>query len=260
MVALVKVVAVSATLNAGGNGGNFAPALLVGACVGYSIAFLAEMLNLGHLPLANFCLVGMAGILTGIFHSPLTAIFLIAEITGGYDLIIPLMIVSAISTAVSKYFNPRSLDEEKLHNTIALRSHGKDLRILSGLSLANFVETDFVKLQLRTTLGDLTKAIARSRRNVFPVLDHEGRLVGIINLEDIRDVMFDTSRYEKTLVDQLMRKPAVTADASDDMDTVMEKFDKSDAWNIPVLSEGRFNGFVSKSGVFSSYRQSLKNS
>ncbi|GHN02584.1 transporter [Cytophagales bacterium WSM2-2] len=259
LVALIKVFAVSFTLNAGGNGGNFAPALLVGACLGFAFSFLLNASGLTHLPTSNFCLVAMAGILAGIFHSPLTGVFLIAEITGGYDLIIPLMIVAALSTAISKYMNPHSLDEEKLKQNNVGISFDKDTHILSELSLSGIVEKDFVEVPLHARLRTLINAIADSRRNIFPVVDAVGKLEGIITLEDIREIMFNTSLYDTVLVNQLMQKPSVTVSLDDDMSVVMEKFDKTGAWNIPVVNDGKYIGFISKSSVFSNYRNRLRN-
>ncbi len=257
-VALVKVLAVSFTLNAGGNGGNFAPSLLVGACVGFAFAFTGNAFGITHLPVANFCLVAMAGVLTGIFHAPLTAIFLIAEITGGYGLIIPLMVVSALSTAVSKYLNPLSLDEAKLYQEAGTTYFGKDLHIVSGLTLESCIEKDFNSVQLGDSLKKLTEAIARSKRNVFPVLDKSGVLAGIISLEEIREIMFDVSRHDAIRVEQLMRPPVAVAEVGDDMHSVIEKFDRTGVWNIPVLDGGRYLGFVSKSRVLSNYRERLR--
>jgi CIC family chloride channel protein len=203
--------------------------------------------------------VAMAGLLTGIFHSPLTGIFLIAEITGGYELIIPLMIVSALSTAVSKYLNPYSLDEAKLKQSDHSVSFNKDAHVLSELSVHGFIEKDFKVVQLHSSLRTLVDAVAHSKRNIFPVTDDEGKLAGIIILENIREIMFNTSLYDSVSVDQLMQKPAITANVHDDMTTIMEKFDKSGAWSIPVLDEGKYIGFISKSTIFSNYRDRLKN-
>jgi CIC family chloride channel protein len=259
LVGLIKVFAVSFTLNAGGNGGNFAPALFVGANFGFSFAFLLNATGFTNLPTSNFCLVAMAGLLTGIFHSPLTAIFLIAEITGGYDLMIPLMIVAALSTAVSRYLNPQSLDEAKLKQSDRSVSFNKDAHVLSELSLAGFVEKDFVSVKLHSSLRTLVDAVAHSKRNIFPVIDDQDILVGIIILEDIREIMFNTSQYDTVSVNQLMQKPLVTANIHDDMSSIMEKFDKSGAWSIPVLNERKYVGFISKSRIFSNYRDRLKN-
>ncbi|MDZ4715829.1 MAG: chloride channel protein [Cytophagales bacterium] len=258
LIGFVKVFAVSFTLNAGGNGGNFAPSLFVGACLGFSFALLINLSGLTFLPPSHFCLVAMAGVLTGIFHSPLTAIFLIAEITGGYELIIPLMIVSALSTAMSRYMTD-SLDDAKLKEGAVSISIDKDAHVLSGLTLAGFIEKDFVSVRLHTDLRTLVEAVARSKRNIFPVLDLEDKLVGIITLEDIREIMFQTDLYDTTLVNQLMRKPVVTAELNEGMGSVMEKFDKTGVWNIPVLHEDKYVGFISKSRIFSNYRDRLKN-
>ncbi|MBI1767059.1 MAG: chloride channel protein [Bacteroidetes bacterium] len=258
LVGLIKVFAVSFTLNSGGNGGNFAPALLVGSCIGFSFAFLINTSGLTTLPTSNFCLVAMAGLLTGIFHSPLTGVFLIAEITGGYELIIPLMIVSALSTAVSRYLNPHSLDEEKLKQSHSAISFDKDAHILSELSLNGFTEKDFVTVPRNSNLRKLVDAIAHSKRNIFPVTNEQGALEGVIVLEDIREIMFNSSLYDSVTVEQLMQKPTVTIDVDDDMSVIMEKFDKSGAWNIPVVREGRYVGFISKSSVLSNYRDKLK--
>ncbi len=257
-IGLIKVFATSLTLNAGGNGGNFAPALLVGSCLGFSFAFLLNTTGLTHLPTSNFCLVAMAGVLTGIFHAPLTGVFLIAEITGGYDLIIPLMIVSALSTAVSRYLSPRSLDQEKLQHDNSVVSFTKDTHVLSELLLESFIEKDFVQVRYNSTLRTLVDAVAHSKRSIFPVTDDQGKLAGIILLDDIRELMFNTALYDSVLVNQLMQKPLVTVNVHDDMSIVMEKFDKSAAWNIPVLEDGKYIGFISKSSIFSNYRDKLK--
>jgi CIC family chloride channel protein len=258
MVGLAKVFAVSFTLNGGGNGGNFAPALLVGACLGFAFAQIGNTIGLTSLPIANFCLVAMAGVLTGIFHSPLTAIFLIAEITGGYELIIPLMVVSALSTALSKYMNRYSLDEAKLLQTEKILPSGKDAQVLAQLSLDGFIEKDFVTVKTGSPMRTLIEALSSSKRNIFPIIDEEENLKGIISLEDIREIMFNSDKYDTVKVDELMRSPVVTASVYEDMNQVMEKFDKSGVWNIPVLRDQQYLGFVSKSRVFSNYRDRLR--
>lgn len=257
-ISVLKVFAVSFTLNSGGNGGNFAPSLLVGACVGFSFSYLSDATGWVSLPTDHFCLVAMAGVLTGIFHSPLTAVFLIAEITGGYDLIIPLMIVSALSTAVSKYLQPKSLDEEKLVFNNQRMVLSKDSNVLAGLSLRRFVEKDFITIPVNSSLRVLVEAISRSKRNIFPVIDSGRTLAGIIMLEDIREIMFKTELYDTMTTAELMHKPTVLCSIDEDMNEVMEKFDKSGAWNMPVVDEGRYVGFISKSQVFSNYRDRLK--
>ncbi|HMV91381.1 MAG TPA: chloride channel protein [Cyclobacteriaceae bacterium] len=258
IVGLVKVVAVTCTLSAGGNGGNFAPALLVGACIGFAFSFLINVTGVGGLPTSNFSLVAMAGLLTGIFHAPLTAIFLIAEITGGYDLIIPLMIVSALSTAVSKYLNPKSLDQAKLEEDGGMAGISKDTHVLSELSAKSFIERDFVAVSSQHTLRELLNKVANSKRNIFPVLNENGTLAGVIYLENIREIMFNASLYDVTKVTDLMQPPVLTVDAEEPMSAIMEKFDKSGVWNIPVIQEGKYAGFISKSRIFSTYRERMK--
>jgi CIC family chloride channel protein len=259
LIGITKSFAVSLTLNSGGNGGNFAPALLVGACVGFSFAFLINTTSITTLPAANFCLVAMAGTLTGIFHAPLTGIFLIAEITGGYDLIIPLMIVAAISVSISRYLSPKSLDEEKLSQSDGTLTFSKEAHVLSEFSAKNFVEKDFAPVHIESNLRGLTDAVAHSKRNVFPVVNDRGSLHGVINLEDVREMMFDTSLYDSILVKQLMQKPVEVITVEDDMNIIMEKFDKSGVWNLPVLDEhGKYLGFISKSRILSNYRERLR--
>lgn len=259
VVSIAKPFAVSLTLNSGGNGGNFAPALLVGACIGFSFAFLMNLSTLASLPIANFCLVAMAGTLTGIFHAPLTGIFLIAEITGGYELIIPLMIVAAISVSISKYLNPKSLDDEKLKQSDSSVTFSKEAHILSGFSVKSCLEKDFASVSVESNLRGVTDVVAHSKRNVFPVVDDLGILKGVINLEDVREMMFDTTLYDSVLVKQLMQQPSVVIFIDDDMNVIMDKFDKSGAWNIPVVgSGGKYLGFVSRSGILSNYREKLK--
>ena len=168
------------------------------------------------------------------------------------------MIVSALSTAMSRYMTD-SLDDAKLKEGAVSISIDKDAHVLSGLTLAGFIEKDFVSVRLHTDLRTLVEAVARSKRNIFPVLDLEDKLVGIITLEDIREIMFQTDLYDTTLVNQLMRKPVVTAELNEGMGSVMEKFDKTGVWNIPVLHEDKYVGFISKSRIFSNYRDRLKN-
>ncbi|GIV36277.1 MAG: transporter [Cyclobacteriaceae bacterium] len=256
-LALIKVFAVSFTIEAGGYGGNFAPSLFTGACLGYAFAALLSRTGLVMLPPANFCLVAMAGMLTGIFRSPLTAIFLIAEITGGYELMIPLMIVAAVSTAVARYLKPYSLDQEKLREHAKGMSFSKESVVLSGLSWQSLLERDFIPVPPEASLRKLVEIIAASRRNVFPVVDTDGKLRGIIYLDDIREVMFDTSLYDELTVEQLMQKPVVVAGVHENMQDIFEKFDKTGVWNMPVTDDGKYVGFLSKAGIFTTYRNRL---
>lgn len=258
VLALVKVFAVGLTLGSGGNGGNFAPSLFVGACLGFAFSSLLVMAGFDRVTVANFTLVGMAGMLTGVFHSPLTGIFLIAEATGGYELMIPLMIVAALSSAASKFLKQHSLDETVLKRNVGSFSFDKDTQLLSRLSMKDCIERDFATVQTNSTMRVLIDIIAHSKRNIFPVVDENQQLLGMIALEDIREKMFDTSLYDQVSVNQLMRPPQVVATIDEEMSSVMEKFDKSALWNIPVLDSGKYVGFISKSTIFSSYRKRLK--
>ncbi len=260
MAALLKVFATVITLSSGGNGGNFAPSLFVGGFLGFGFSHSINEIGLAQVPVANFCLVGMAGVLSGIFHAPLTGIFLIAEITGGYELMIPLMIVSAISYMVAKFMEPHSLDAEKLLQKGLAHSEDRDESILTTLATQSVIEKDFKTVSVETNLQGLIKTVAQSRRNIFPVVDNEGILKGIILLDNIREIMFNRDLYEKTAVHELMQQPPAVLDVKENMNSVMNKFDKTDAWNLPVVDEGKYVGFVSKSSIFSEYRKKLMES
>jgi CIC family chloride channel protein len=253
----IKVFAVGATIGGGGNGGNFAPSLFVGAYLGFVFSKGIEWMGISTMPIANFTLVGMCGILTGIFHAPLTGIFLIAEITGGYELMIPLLIVSAISYSIVKYFEPYSMDTKKLAKKGHVFTHDKDRNILSSLKVRKIIETEFQKLLPTLTLGELVIIVSKSQRNIFPVVDKDGRLVGIILLDRIREIMFRQDQYNKVTVEQLMQPPAAIIQPDDDMYAVMKKFDETGAWNLPVIENEMYIGFVSKSSIFTKYRSQL---
>ena len=253
----IKVMAASITINSGGNGGNFAPSLFVGAYLGYFFSRLINLLGISSLPVSNFTIVAMAGILTGVFHAPLTGIFLIAEITGGYELMVPLMIVSAISYMVVKYYEPLSMDDKKLKKKGHIITHNKDKTILSSLKMGKMIETDFQKIQPGATLGELTDIVAHSNRNIFPVVDSENTLVGIIYLDNIREVMFKTQMYDLIFVKQLMRPAPVLISPNEHMHSVMKKFDTTGSWNLPVVEGGQYIGFISKSSLLTKYRSRL---
>jgi len=260
IVMLVKVIAASITINSGGNGGNFAPSLFVGAYLGFFFSRLINLLGLSKLPESNFTLVAMSGILSGIFHAPLTGIFLIAEITGGYDLMIPLMLVSAISFMIVKYFEPHSMDAKKLAKKGHLLTHDKDKSILSSLKANAIMETGFHEVRPDSKLRELVEVVAHSSRNIFPVVDEAHHLLGIITLDNIREIMFKTELYDKIIAKELMRVPPAIVSSGESMHAVMKKFDETGAWNLPVVDGDQYMGFISKSSVFSSYRQVLKKS
>lgn len=257
LVILLKPLATAITIGSGGNGGNFAPSLFVGAFVGFLFASVITDLGISKLPISNFTLVAMAGILSGIFHAPLTGIFLIAEITGGYELIIPLMIVSAISYAVSKSFMPLSIDMHKLSEKEKIVTTNTDSYLLSNINLAEFVESDFSEVPLESSLRGLVEFVALSKRNIFPVLDKDARLKGLISIDDIREVMFKQHLYDQVTVKELMRRPAYLITEKDDIRSAMKLFDESHLWNIPVVFNGVYKGFISKSTVLEKYREVL---
>lgn len=257
VVILLKPIATGITLGSGGNGGNFAPSLFMGAFTGFLFSSVISDLGIASLPVSNFTLVAMAGILSGIFHAPLTGIFLIAEITGGYELIIPLMIVSALSYAVSKYFMPLSIDMLKLSDKEKIVTTNTDSYLLSNINLAEFVETDFSEISVDVKLRNLVEFVALSKRNIFPVVDKNAMLRGLITIDDIRDIMFKQDLYDKITVKELMRRPAYLITEKDDIRSAMKLFDESHLWNIPVVYNSIYKGFISKSTILEKYREVL---
>ena len=254
----VKAIATGLTIGSGGNGGNFAPSLFVGAYLGFFFSKVLNTLNLTNLPVSNFTIVGMAGILSGLYHAPLTAIFLIAEITGGYTLMIPLMIVSSISFAIAKYFEPFSMDTKKLSLSGKIFTHDKDRNILTTLSTSNLIETNFQPISPNDTLGNLVEVFSKSKRNIFPVTDHNNKFLGIIVLDNIRDIIFKSEMYDKVKIKELMTNPPAIISSDQTMEAIMDEFDETGAWNLPVVDDGKYIGFISKSNIFSSYRKKLK--
>ena len=253
----VKIIAASFTFGAGGVGGVFAPSLFTGCTLGFVFARVLTDLGVAGIDTTNFALVGMAGLMAGVLHSPLTAIFMIAEITGGYELFLPLMIVSAISFAVARGLLPYSIYTKKLAQRGELMTHNKDQVVLALLTIESVVETDFRKVHPEMTLGELVRVVADSSRNLFPVLDEEQVLVGVITLDDIRQVMFDQSLYDTSYVNEYMNRPPALVEATDNMASVMKQFQATGAWNLPVVTDGKYVGFVSKSKLFSVYRRKL---
>ena len=257
-IVFVKPIATSFTLSAGGNGGNFAPSLFVGAYFGFAFArFFNKIFEL-HMPESNFTIVGMAGILSGVMYAPLTGIFLIAELTGGYDLIIPLMIVSTLSHFFVRTFEPYSLEVRSMIDKGEVFSRDRDRNILLLLKTSNLIETDIKTIQSKATLRQLTEIIKNSNRNIFAVTNQDGQLEGIITLDDVREVMFQTVYYDTLTVRRLMHEPPSVVRLNESMSEAMKKFDMTDAWNLPVVDENNiYIGFISKSSVFSKYRTQL---
>jgi CIC family chloride channel protein len=259
-----KIIATSLTLGAGGVGGIFAPTLFMGSIMGNCIAKILNALPIFSSPVSesNFTLVGMTGLMAGVLHAPLTAIFLIAEVTGGYELFIPLMITAAISFSITKNFVPHSVYAMELGRKGELITHNKDHAVLTLMNIKSVVEQNFVILFPDMTLGDIVQnAVVKSNRNMFPVVNRKtNSLEGIISLNDLRPVMFDKSLYSKVSARDLMESPEAIIDLNNDkMTEVMKKFQDTGAWNLPVISEGTYYGFISKSKLLTAYRRKLIN-
>ncbi len=257
LILFLKVVAMAVTTGSGGVGGIFAPSLFVGGVTGFVSGKLLNIFHFIDVPERNFALVGMAGVMAGVMHAPLTAIFLIAEITGGYQLFVPLIIVATISHLTMRYFEPHSIYTKRLAQKGQLITHHKDKAVLTLLQLGNVIETDLKTVSPDTTLGELVKVISRSGRNIFPVIDRNENLTGIVMLDYIRDIIFKPDMYDKVTVGELMRTPLTTVSSNENMESVMRKFEETNAWNLPVIDEGKYVGFVSKSKIFSEYRKVL---
>jgi CIC family chloride channel protein len=254
-----KVFSMSFTNSGGGVGGTFGPTLFVGGVAGFIVARLINLSGIHEVPEANFVLVGMAGMMSGVMHAPLTAIFLIAEITGGYGLFIPLMLASATSFVTIRGFEKHSIYTKRLAMRGELITHNKDQAVLTMLNVDKLIETDFAIVSPDNTLGQLVKILARSRRNLFPVVDSMAKLVGVVLLDDIRGIMFDAEHYDMTRVRDIMKRPPDVVVKGENMQSVLNKFESSGAWNLPVVDDrDQYVGFVSKSKIFSSYRNMLQ--
>lgn len=258
-IALMKAIATSSTNGAGGVGGTFAPSLFVGALTGFLFAFILNNIypELG-LSVKNFTLMGMAGVMAGVMHAPLMAIFLTAEMTGGYNLFLPLLIVSALSYLVIQFFTPYSIYAVRLAKQGDLMTHQKDKAVLTLMKVDNLIETDFKVVHPEMSLKEMVDVISVSNRNLFPVTDSEGYLKGVVLLDDIRNIMFRTDLYRKMHVSRFMSAVPDSIEIDQPMDRVMEIFDRTNAWNLPVVENGKYVGFVSKSKIFNSYRKVLK--
>lgn len=255
---LLKVFATGITLGSGGNGGNFAPSLFLGSYVGFFFSKSLNLIGLAKLPISNFTLVGMAGILSGVFHAPLTAIFLIAEITGGYNLMIPLMIVSSISFAISKRFEKHSLDVKNLARKGHAFTSNKDSNILSTLDTNLIIQTDYLTVSPDENLEKLVDMISHSNQVIFGVVDNEKQLLGVVHFNDIREIIFNSYRVKFTIVKEIMTTPIDVIYPTDSMEIVMNKFEKSKVAFLPVLKNGKYYGFMSKSIALEAYRTKLK--
>jgi len=255
---IFKVIAMAITTGSGGVGGIFAPALFVGGISGATLAEAVNTFTSADISENNFTLVGMAGVMAGVMHAPLTAIFLIAEITGGYTLFIPLIVTATISYVTILAFEKQSIYTLRLSQRGELMTHHKDKTVLSMLSVEKVLEDDFKKVKADGNLGGLVKVISKSKRNIFPVVNEEKELVGVIYLDDIRDIIFNTELYEKVQIEELMQPPTAVIDLEEKMEQVVEIFEETGAWNLPVTENGKYRGFISRSKIFSPYRKLLK--
>ena len=263
LVVLFKVFATSATNGGGGCGGTFAPSLFLGCVVGFVFSHFCNGYSLAplisdNIPEKNFALLGMAGMMSGVMHAPLTGIFLIAELTGGYDLFLPLMMVSVSAYLTIMIFEPHSIYSMRLAQKGELLTHNKDKSVLTLMDIESVVETDFQKVHPEQDLGEMVKVISMAKRNMFPVVDARGVLLGIVILDDIRHIMFRQELYHRFTVGRFMVVPPARINMDDSMEEVMRKFDKTKAWNLPVVDEdGKYKGFLSKSRILNTYRQTL---
>ena len=264
LIIATKAFATSATNGAGGVGGTFAPSLYVGCMTGFFFAFLLNSLGLipeGSDPLSvkNFALMGMAGVMSGVMHAPLMGIFLTAEMTGGYELFLPLLTVSALSYGTIRIFEPYSIYTMRLARQGKLLTHHKDRAVLTLMKMDSVIETDFLPVNPDMNLKQMVDTIAQSSRNLFPVLDADRKLLGVVVLDDIRNIMFRPDLYRRMYVRRFMSSPPAKLSTEDSMERVMKIFDDTGAWNLPVVNpEGVYVGFVSKSKIFNSYRRVLR--
>ena len=256
-----KIIASSLTFSAGGVGGIFAPVMFMGSAMGHCFALLIN--NLGifkhQISVSNFTLVGMAGLMAGVLHAPLTAIFLIAELTHGYELFIPLMITAAISFMITTKFEPHSVYTMELAQRGDLLTHDKDQAVLTLMNISRVIEKNFIALDIEMNLGDVIhEGVVKSSRNIFPVIDKDRKFMGIILLDDIRHIMFKEKLYNEVKVQDIMQQaPEIIDIETDRMKNIMKKFQESNAWNLPVVKEGKYVGFISKSKMLTAYRQKL---
>lgn len=258
LIVLLKPLSAAITIGSGGNGGNFAPSLFTGSYLGFFFSKLLNNTGWVKIPEGNFSLVGMAGVLSGVMYCPLSAIFLIAEITNGYELFIPLMIVSAISFFIVKSYDPYSMETRQLAKEGQIFTHKKEKNILTSIQLSDMLQDRYDNISIDQNLRALVDIIKKSERNIFAVHDQKGRFAGIIELNDIKQLLFQPELFDRTPLRKLVKKPADTISEEQDMHTVMEKFDITQSWYLPVLNkERKFLGFISKSKLFSKYREIL---
>jgi len=254
---LFKTVAMAATTASGGVGGTFAPSLFVGGFTGATLALVCNALFHWDVPIVSFTLVGMAGVMSGVMNAPLTSIFLIAELSNGYGLFIPLMITACIAFAVGYWLDPHSIYTKQLRLRGELLTHDKDQSVFVFLKLDELMETDFIRIRQRMTLGDLVHIISSARRNIFPVIDEFGRLLGVVQLDDLREDMFKREKYGHPITDYMIQPPDRILE-HETVQSILPKFEDKHTWMLPVVDkQGRYLGFISKSRILNAYREQL---
>ncbi len=259
-ITIFKAIAMTTTFAAGGVGGIFIPTLVMGSALGNLLAKILNNIGMDfNVSESNFTLLGMTGLMAGVLHAPLTAIFLIAEITGGYSLFVPLMLVSAISFSITRYFISNSIYTLELAKRGALITHDKDKNVLMMLDIDKVIETNFVNLSPDMNLGEIVNnAVAKSTRNHFPVVNDENEFLGILSLNDIRSVMFKKDLYETVQVRSLMHAATdIIYYEKDSTEEILNKFKKTGSWNLVVVKNGKYHGFISKSRLLTAYRRKL---
>lgn len=259
LLLLFKPIATGLTLGSGGNGGNFAPSLFMGAYLGFIVSHSYNLLFDSDLPVGNFTLVGMAGILSGLYHAPLTAIFLIAEITGGYALMIPLMIISSTSFAISKYFEPFSMDTKQIAKKGDIISSNKDEKVLLNISIDTLIDREYTIIYEKQSLEEIIDIIQKSPANIFPVLNVNNDFIGIIVIDTIKEILFNKEKYTEIVAHQLMKIPKQVITENQNLEQVLELMEVNDYWFAPVVYANKFEGFISKNKILSNYRDRLKN-
>jgi len=256
-VIFFKTIATSLTFGAGGVGGIFAPTLFMGVNTGMLFAHIINRIGVREINTNNFALIGMAGLIAGVLHAPLTGIFLIADISGGYELFVPLMITSTFAFLIVRAFTPNSVYHIQLAQRKELITHDKDANVLQLMEVKKLIETDFEILSPDATLRDLTVAISRNHRNLFPVVDKDGMLVGMVKMDDVREMIFDHDLYDEVKIKDLMYMPEYHIDPNDNMEVVVNKFETSGRYNLAVIEDGKYIGFISRAKAFTRYRKKI---
>ncbi len=257
LVIIFKIMATSITFGSGGVGGIFAPTLFMGANTGMLFSMFVNLSGIRQINTNNFALIGMAGLIAGVLHAPLTGIFLIADISGGYKMFVPLMVTATFAYIIVRTFTPYSVYHYQLAQRKELLTHNKDANVLQMLKVRNLIETDFEKLSPDATLRDLTEAISRNHRNLFPVVDEDGKMVGMLKMDDVRQMIFHHDLYDKIKIKDIMYMPESYIDVNDSMEVVTNKFESSGRYNLAVLDGGKYLGFISRARVFTNYRKQI---